>query len=189
MKKMILFALLCVGLSCYGQKKEALQSIHSINFYGVDYSHAKVFGARETAQDFIVAFAGINQFFITEASKYNVGKPLRKRVDNISLDAVNEANSHIDPSQLMIGQTSYTLSPDDVQKAVKALAIDPKPGTGFILIAQFLNKADNKGSYIAAFFDNETKEIVEQWTVYGKAGGFGLRNFWAGSVHSAIRKL
>ncbi len=23
----------------------------------------------------------------------------------------------------------------------------------------------------------------------GKAGGFGLRNYWAGSIHSALKKL
>ena len=31
-------------------------------------------------------------------------------------------------------------------------------------------------------------EIIKHKEVEGKAGGFGLRNYWAGSLYYAIRK-
>ena len=33
------------------------------------------------------------------------------------------------------------------------------------------------------------KEIIEEWITDGKARGFGLRNYWAGSIYSALKKL
>ena len=39
------------------------------------------------------------------------------------------------------------------------------------------------------FFNTETKEIIEEWITDGKARGFGLRNYWAGSIYSALKKL
>ena len=37
--------------------------------------------------------------------------------------------------------------------------------------------------------DISEKEIIEEWITDGKARGFGLRNYWAGSVYSALKKL
>ena len=77
MKKLILFLFLSTSLFCFGQGKSALKDIQSIKFYGVDYSQAKVFGADESPIQFKDAFRRINELFITEAKKYNVGKQLR----------------------------------------------------------------------------------------------------------------
>ena len=35
----------------------------------------------------------------------------------------------------------------------------------------------------------KTREILYSAPTNGKARGFGLRNYWAGSVHSAMKKL
>ena len=43
--------------------------------------------------------------------------------------------------------------------------------------------------YVYHMVDTETKEIIEEWITDGKARGFGLRNYWAGSVYSALKKL
>ena len=74
MKKLILFLFLSTSLFCFGQGKSALKDIQSIKFYGVDYSQVKVFGADESPAQFKDAFRRINELFITEAKKYNVGK-------------------------------------------------------------------------------------------------------------------
>ena len=44
--------------------------------YGVDYSQVKIFGADESPAQFKDAFRRINELFITEAKKSNVGKPV-----------------------------------------------------------------------------------------------------------------
>ena len=162
MKKLILFLFLSTSLFCFGQGKSALKDIQSIKFYGVDYSQVKIFGADESPAQFKDAFRRINELFITEAKKYNVGKQLKKEVTEISLDAVNQVNENID------------------QKT---------PGVGMVFIAQFLDKSNNRGTYEVVFFNTETKEIIEEWITDGKARGFGLRNYWAGSIYSALKKL
>lgn len=189
MKKLIVLLFLSVSLFSFGQDKSALKDIQSIKFYGVDYSQAKVFGADESPYQFKEAFRRINELFITEAKKYDVGKRLRKEVTEISLEAVNEVNAAINPDELMISKTSYSLSKEQVQAAIQALPIPQAPGTGMVFIAQFLDKSKNRGTYEVVFFNTQTKEIIEEWITEGKARGFGLRNYWAGSIRNAIEKL
>ena len=74
MKKLFTLLFLATSMICFGQNKNFLKEVESINFYGVDYSAAKVFGAAETPAQFKVAFDGINRLFITEAKKYDVSK-------------------------------------------------------------------------------------------------------------------
>ena len=160
MKKLILFLFLSTSLFCFGQGKSALKDIQSIKFYGVDYSQVKIFGADESPVQFKDAFRRINELFITEAKKYNVGKQLK-----------------------------YTLSKEQIKAAINALPIQKTPGVGMVFIAQFLDKSNNRGTYEVVFFNTETKEIIEEWITDGKARGFGLRNYWAGSIYSALKKL
>ena len=139
----------------------------------MDYSAAKVFGAAETPAQFKVAFDGINRLFITEAKKYDVSKKLKVRVNEISLDAVNQVNEAIDPQELMTTNASYMLSEDQIKQIVNALPTQKKPGIGLVIIAKLLNKAEAYGSYQVVFFNTETKEIIQDWATGGKARGFG----------------
>ncbi|HJD75795.1 MAG TPA: hypothetical protein K8W04_07040 [Bacteroides reticulotermitis] len=189
MKKLILFLFLSTSLFCFGQGKSSLKDIQSIKFYGVDYSQAKVFGASESSIQFKDAFRRINELFITEAKKYNVGKQLKKEVTEISLDAVNQVNDNINLNELMTPKKEYTLSKEEIKAAIERLPIQKTPGVGMVFIAQFLDKSNNRGTYEVVFFNTETKEIIETWITEGKAGGFGLRNYWAGSVYKALKKI
>ena len=186
MKKLILFLFLSTSLFCFGQVKSALKDIQSIKFYGVDYSQAKVFGADESPIQFKDA---INELFITEAKKYNVEKQLKKEVTEISLDAVNQVNENINVAELMTTKREYSLSKEQIKAAIEALPIQKTPGVGMVFIAQFLDKSNARGTYEVVFFNTETKEIIEEWITDGKARGFGLRNYWAGSIYSALKKL
>lgn len=111
----------CNKHDLFRTNKNFLKEVESINFYGVDYSAAKVFGAAETPAQFKVAFDGINRLFITEAKKYDVSKKLKVRVNEISLDAVNQVNEAIDPQELMTTNASYMLSEDQIKQIVNAL--------------------------------------------------------------------
>lgn len=189
MKKLITILLLTTSIFCFGQNQNPLQDVSSINFYGVDYSAAKVFGAAETPQQFLNAFDGINQLFITEAKKYDVAKELKIKVNQISLNAVNKVNGEINPDQLMTTNTDYTLNEQQIKQVLKALPVQSEPGIGMVIIAKLLNKAEAYGSYQVVFFNIETKEIVKDYASGGKAKGFGLRNYWAGSIYKVIKNL
>lgn len=58
---------------------------------------------------------------------------------------------------------------------------------GLVLIATTLDKGNGIGYYTAVLFDPATQEVILQMDMAGKPGGFGLRNYWAGSVYNASR--
>lgn len=190
MKKSILFLFLAISLTCFAQKGSVPTDIDAVKFYGIDYSMAKVYGAAESPAQFKIAFSAINLLFVTEPKKYDLEKYLGVRVNEISLDAVNEVNNKINPNELITTNKNYTLNDSEVAQAVKALPINTQdPGVGMVFVATLLNKADNYGYYQMVFFDTVSKEILAVTSISGKAGGFGLRNYWAGSIYKALKAM
>lgn len=119
----------------FGQGSSATKDIQSIKFYGVDYSQAKVFGAKESPYEFKLAFRRINELFIAEAKKYDVGKQLKKEVSEISLEAVNKVNEAINPDELFTSRTQYTLTKEQVNAAIQALPIPKEAGVGMAYLS------------------------------------------------------
>ena len=68
-------------------------------------------------------------------------------------------------------------------------SIEEKSGNGFIVIATLLDKSANKASYKVVLFDIETREILKEKEFTSKAGGFGLRNFWARTIYTLTKKF
>ena len=187
MKQLLVALMLATVLPLFGQTP---QEITSITFYGVDYSLVRVYGASESPTQFRTAFAAINDLCITEPKKYDISKFTGKKLNEISLDAVSEVNHKINLHDLVTTTPDYTLDATQITQAVRRLPIKKgAEGTGAVVVAQLLNKADNRGTYELVYFDVATREIIDGITLSGKAGGFGLRNFWAGSLYKALKDL
>ena len=181
MKQLLVLLFLVSSMACFGQNKDALKDISSVTFYGIDFTRAKVYGAKEGPMQFKYTFDDINKLFITEPKKYDIGKRLGVNVEVTSLEAVNDANKTI---------SGYTLDEKQIEEVIKTLPIlSQEEKTGLIMIAMLLNKADARATYQIVFFNTKTREILYSAPTNGKARGFGLRNYWAGSVHSAMKKL
>jgi hypothetical protein len=189
MKKLFLLLFLTSNLLCMGQNKDLVKEAKVIKFFGIDYSHAKVYGAAETPEQFKVAFNKINALFIIEAKKYDVGKRIKKEISEISLDAVNQLNPKINSSELMTTNKQYALDEQQIKQAIQSLPIEKEEGIGMIFVAELLNKADDRATYQTVFFNLESKEIIDVRPVNGKARGFGLRNFWAYSIYKSLDML
>ena len=189
MKKLVVLLFLISSVICFGQNREALKDIPAIKFYGIDYSLVKVYGAAEPSSRFKETFGKINELFITEPNKFDVSKYTGMKVKEVSLDAVNAVNNKISTYTLTTTNRDYSLNEKQITDLVKALPIVQEPGTGLVLVAMLLNKADNRGSYQVVFFNTETKEIISNWPTLGKAGGAGLRNFWANSVYKVLKTM
>ena len=95
-------------MACFGQNKDALKDISSVTFYGIDFTRAKVYGAKEGPMQFKYTFDDINKLFITEPKKYDIGKRLGVNVEVTSLEAVNDANKTINPDEIMTTNSGYT---------------------------------------------------------------------------------
>lgn len=189
MKKLVLFLFLTSSLLAFGQNSDVLKEISTIHFYGVDYSMARVYGASESPTQFRNAFAEINELFITQPKKFNVSKFTGRQVDIVSLEAVNQVNGKINLHDLETTNSNYTLDAVQITQVIQRLPIAKEAGTGVVLVAKLLSKAANNGAYQLVYFNTETKEIIDSFPINGKAAGFGLRNFWAGSVYKALKKI
>lgn len=187
MKRTVLLFLCLYALGSFAQSYD-LKKVREVKFFGVDYSKVKVFGATETEMEFASAFERINMLFLSEADKYDMSKFLQKHVYEISIEEVSDKIRNADFSEMKTGSRKHRLSQEDLQNAVTTLNNEPEEGVGVVFVAEMLNKAEGVGFYRIVFFDMQTKEVIDSFWGQGKSGGFGLRNYWAGSIHHMKKK-
>ena len=116
MKQLLVLLFLVSSMACFGQNKDALKDISSVTFYGIDFTRAKVYGAKEGPMQFKYTFDDINKLFITEPKKYDIGKRLGVNVEVTSLEAVNDANKTINPDEIMTTNSGYTLDEKQIEE-------------------------------------------------------------------------
>lgn len=183
MKKIFLFAVTLFLVSvCVAQSKNKKETV-KVDFYGIDFSQVKVVGAAETEDQFITAFANINQLLISEQSKYDVGKFLKFDVQSLDID---HAISQVD--KLKGVKFKNSKKPEvSLKDIIESYPV--KQGNILLIVAKELNKGTNTGTFVAVVFDGEKKEIISEQQFSGKARGFGLRNFWAGALYNGLKSV
>lgn len=175
------------GPLSYAQDKERAMNEPSVTWYGVDFSKARFTNITDDPELFVNQyFNAINQLVPNEPDKYDIKKYFEKDEASISLEQVTERNAGIDPATLVISEP-YEISYEDVQSVVKSYNTQGQNGMGLVFVAENMNKDDATGSYYVCFFDNGTKDIIDARRITGKAAGFGVRNYWAGSVYNVMK--
>ena len=190
MKRILLslIAILCISMG-YAQNKFNLSEIKSLTNFGIDFTIAKVYGGKETGHQYWATYADINELFIMKPKMYSIDNRLGIPVDATSLEAVNQANKKINPDKILTDNPKYMPTEEQIQEAVKNLPIlSQEEKIGIVMIALFLNKEEDRGTYQFVIFNTKTREIIEQWTNSGKGLGIGLKNYWGVSVYNAIKK-
>lgn len=190
MKRILLslIAILCISMG-YAQNKFNLSEIKSLTNYGIDFTIAKVYGGKETGHQYWSTYADINELFIMKPKMYSIDNRLGIPVDATSLEAVNQANKKINPDKILTDNPKYMPTEEQIQEAVKNLPIlSQEEKIGIVMIALFLNKEEDRGTYQFVIFNTKTREIIEQWTNSGKGLGIGLKNYWGVSIYNAIKK-
>lgn len=189
-RKLTIFLFSMICLLTHAQNKFNLENIQSLTFYGIDFTIAKVYGGKDTGHQYWATYADINELFIMKPKTYSIEKRLGIKVDVTSLEAVNEANKKINPDNIKTTDPQYMPSEAQIEEAVKKLPIlSQEEKTGIVIVALFLNKEDDRGTYQFVIFNTKTREIIEQWTNSGKGLGIGLKNYWGYSVYNAIKKI
>jgi hypothetical protein len=177
-------------LSLTAQDKLNLSDVKSLTFYGIDFSLAKVYGGKDTGHQYWTTYADINELFIDKPKTFSVEKRLGIPVDVISLQAVNQVNKDINPDKIKIDTPTYMPTPEQINTAIQNLPIlSQEEKIGMVIIALFLNKEDNRGTYQFVIFNTKTRDIIEQWTNSGAGMGYNLKSYWGVSVYNAIKKI
>ncbi|MGL5979678.1 MAG: hypothetical protein ACRCZY_02155 [Phocaeicola sp.] len=178
MKKLfvMLALLVVVSTSFAGETKAPIK----VDFYGVDFSEVVVTGAVEECDKFIKVFEGINNLLVVEAKKYNVGEFLKVNVASIDCKVALE---RIEALQ----NVDFKDKPVPTIDLKKILSFYPTTENyGLVIVAKELNKTSDKGTFVAVIYDGKSKEIVSTYELSGKSKGFGLRNYWAGSLYNGL---
>ena len=162
---------------------------NDVNYYGVDFSKTKVFGAAETGLQFKDAFGKINSLVIAEWPKYDPGKFLSKNIPIRDISATTSLNNLIDPSVVISTTSECFISKEEVADMVRRYDLQEKEGTGLVIIGELLDKSTYMGTFIVVYFDIASREVLHGQGMVGKARGFGLRNYWAGALYDALKGL
>lgn len=190
MKKLTALIVALLGISALSAQPR-IGDIRSITFYGVDFSAVRINGANESPADFIRAFGQINQLFMSEPNKYNPAKAFKMQVDRIDLSVVRSRNENIDKAQLAAPQQSdlagYTVDDGRLAEIVASYPVDGE-GYGAVIVAERLDKTEGRALFTVVFFDRQSREVIYSQCDYAKAGGFGLRNYWAGALYNMLKK-
>ena len=183
MKKLLSIALCLIAVGGFAQKGKTKMAA---DFYGVDYSCVSVIGANEQPAEFIKAFEAINRLFLSEPKKYDVAGFTGIDILSTSVEQANEALGGLAAEQF----TPRSAATDWQTQLPQIVArYDNGSGNkGLVLVATTLDKGNGIGYYTAVLFDPATQEVILQMDMAGKPGGFGLRNYWAGSVYNALKK-
>ncbi len=187
MKKLTAFVVALLGASAVWAQTE-VGDIRSITFYGVDFSAVRIEGASEAPTDFIRAFGQINQLFMSEPNKYNPAKAFKMQVERIDLSVVRDRNAQIDKAQLEPAVTAdCTVDDGRIAEIIASYPVEGD-GCGAVIVAERLNRTEGRAMLAAVFFDRSTRKVIYSKSCYAKAGGSGLRNYWAGAVYNMLKK-
>lgn len=178
MKRLILLA---VALMMLG----GASAQNPVYFYGVDFTHCKVFSSHETPAAFADAFHAINDVLYNEAAKYDFSRLLGRRYEYYT-EVIHDCLQQCDFSNLT-ARSPY-VEALDIKSIVENYNLPQAEGKGFVLIAKLLNKASESGTYYLVYFDVASRQILYQFEATTEAGGFGLRNYWATTIYQICKK-
>lgn len=192
--------LICFSLSSSiaQSAKEAFLADDMV-WYGIDFSHVKLIGTfsqfgavGEQDEDDIRRkyFPAWNSLIVEESSKYDLQGAFRKNKVEYKLAMMEEVNAASSNAALVSVSEAdrYHLSEDKVKAIVSAYETAGEKGIGLVFIAESLDKPLEQGAYYVTFFDIATKEVFFTKRMIGKAGGFGLRNYWAKTYYDVIKE-
>lgn len=181
MKRFLLSLIVCLSALSFAKADGA----SNFYFYGIDFSMTKVVGASETPAEFAKAFSGINSLMMKEQKKYDLSYKVGHRVFN-KVDFMIEQSITNDYSNLI----AYSMEMPEYspEELVTSYPISEKEGTGYVLVAKVLDKLEGMAYYDFVEFDIASRKVLSVKAEMASPFGFGLRNYWAGSVHGVIKK-
>ena len=193
----ILIAILCFVLvsPLFGQTKgEVFDPNAEITWLGLDFSGAKFIGDRErlgSESDIRHLLEALNELMIKEADKFNVAAALKKKNVQENIIVTIEHNTELDVLSMISadGKDHVHLNPGAVEEIIAGYDFKGKSGIGLIFNVESFNKLIEEGSFWITFVNMNTKEVLFTERLTAPPSGFGMRNFWAGSVNGVLAKI
>lgn len=195
MKKLLalLFTIAILTTSGFGQSSDNAFNSNDITWFGIDYTQCYFLTPIDfpNVSDLKSKLDSWNDLVLYEREKY-IEKTLPGKNVEFEIDAVSERNTTIDVKSRLTEDKSKSnhLKTDQIQGIINEYNIESGlEGTALVLIAESYDKLGEHGNYYVTFFDLNTKKVYATERISGKAKGFGLRNYWAGSFYNVLKQV
>ncbi|MBL7764698.1 MAG: hypothetical protein JNJ58_01290 [Chitinophagaceae bacterium] len=206
MKKIALFLLLQMVLigskSAMAQLSadDVFKTKVPVTWLGIDFSEVRFIGPAsgwgevstksptEMRDNYFPAW---NNLIANEPKNFRVEEAVSRPSVEYAIEVTAKANEKSNKKEIFSESISdyQLLKEDDIKAMVKKYDFKGKTGLGFCLIAEGMSKGREEASFWVTFVDMDSKKVLYTKRVTGKAGGFGFRNYWAGSVKSVFKTM
>lgn len=170
-------------------------STSEIVWYGMDFTKARFIGTFDTGMGLNPAdgvelrnkwIPAWNNLVVAEQHNFNLKRAFRKCCVFYDISSVNQLNRNIDPDML-ISSAETKINKATIKEMVKRYTpVEKKDGIGLVFIMESFNKNKKIANLYVTFFDIETKKVLISEFMSGRPVGFGLRNYWAGSIKEVL---
>jgi hypothetical protein len=194
-KTNVLIILILLVSSSFAQNKgDVFDPNAPITWLGLDFTGAKFIGDRErlgSESDVHHLLDALNELMVKEADKYNVAAAVKRTTVENAIEVTSEHNAGLDVLSMISsdGKDHLHLNPDGVQEIISGYDFKSNPGIGLMLNVESFNKLIEEGSFWVTFINMGTKEVLFTERLTAPPSGFGMRNFWAGSVNGVLTKI
>lgn len=189
----VLLTCLCPFL--HGQNLNAIfEEEIPVTWLGLDFTGALFIGDGDKFQtDEAVhgLMEKLNVLMIAEEKKYNISRTVHKTKVIDATDITTRKNKRLDAGSLLSdtrGDFKH-LTPEKIREIVGQYDFEGKEGLGIMLNIESFSKLDTKGSIWVTFIDMPAKKVLLTQQLAGTPQGFGIRNYWAGSIHSVLKQI
>jgi len=112
------------------------------------------------------------------------------RLDSLiyDIDMIMKVN-YDTPLNDMESYNTPNYTENDIKSFISSYKTSDKEGIGILFLAESLNKTREEGVFHFVVINLKTKELLFHERLNGKPRGFGLRNYWAGSIYKIIKEI
>jgi hypothetical protein len=153
-----------------------------------DFSQFYEFGNKSTAELKDVYFPAWNTIVLKESKKFDLRGMLRKDDLRYDLDMINLLNDETDLGELEDYNTpEYNKA--ELQEFLTEYDIEDSEGLGVVLICESFNKNYDEAIFHIVVFSMGSKQMLINQRITGEPSGIGIKNYWANSIHRALKTV
>ena len=164
-----------------------------IVFLGLDFTQAKFIGEEGFKDPYKLKtyyLSNWNALLEEEYAKYNLPlNSLKARHYETNTSDLMVLNDEIEDIEDAIINGSHYIDDKDVQKSVRKYKLSDNKGIGVSFVVESFNSSLEKAIIWVTFVNMSNGTLLYTERMEGKAEGFGLRNFWAGSIYDIIEQI